>query len=111
MPAARKAVAPICHAVARAYDRYGLNIGPSDLSKICRLVQNNQARLDCKNPNGTTTWFLTYNEVPVRAVISPDFYTVRTFLPLDDRQRWKRPKGKRRKIYRGGKASYVGSPS
>lgn len=109
MTTARKAVRPVCHAVARAYDRYGLSLGPSDLQKICRIVQNNKAKLDRINEGGTTQWFLTYNEVPVRVVIAPDFYSVRTFLPLTDSARWKRPKGKRRKIYRGGRVFYVGA--
>lgn len=109
MSAARHAVRPVPHCIPRAKERYGLDLIPRDLSNICRMVQSNQAKLDARSPSGTTSWFLTYLDTPIRVVISPDFYKVVTFLPLDDVGKWRPPKAKRRKVYRGGRSFYVGA--
>ena len=101
----------MCHALQRASERYGLLLTVGDLKQICRIIQRNQATLDKINENKTTQWFLNYNHTPVRVVISPDFYTVVTFLPLHDAWRGKQKstekKRRHKKIYIGGRVRYV----
>jgi hypothetical protein len=105
MTAARHAAPHIPHAIARAKDRYGLDLTGRDLGKIARMIQTNQGKLDKQHADGKTQWFLTYRDVPLRVVISQDFYKIITFIPLRDDP--KPPKRKRKKVWRGGKAIWV----
>lgn len=93
------------HAIQRALERYGLDLQPRHLVKICHIVQNNGAKLDRQNSDGTTQWFLEYMEKPVRVLISADFWTVVTFLPLHNRRKPKRVRKKR--VYKAGRAMWV----
>lgn len=105
MTAARNAVPYVPHCIARAKERYGLDLGPADLGRIAGMIQRNECKLDRQNPDGKTQWFLTYKGTPIRVVIDKSFYKVITFLPLvDDPAPPKRQK--RKKIYRRGKAAF-----
>lgn len=105
MTPARNAVPPVLHAIARAKDRYGLDLTNKDLAKIARMIQTNQGALDKQYPDGKTQWFLTYNGVPVRLIISKDFYKIIAFIPLHDAPRSHKPKRKR--VWRNGVARWV----
>ncbi len=108
MPAARHAAPPVPHCLHRAKERYGLDLERRDLRNICRLIQNNQGKLDSRNPSGTTSWLLTYRETAMRVVISPDFYKVVTFLPLTDAGKYRPARPGRRRVYKHGKLYYEG---
>lgn len=116
MAAARKAGPHTPHAIARAYYRYGLVLERRDLGIITGMVQRNDGtKLDKINENGTTQWFLTYKDVPVRIIMSKDFHTVITFLPLEDmltdaqnKRRRSRPR-RRKKLFKNGVAYYTES--
>lgn len=102
------------HAIQRAPERYGLNLQPRHLVKICHIVQNNGATLDRQNPDGTTQWFLEYRGQRVRVLISQDFHCVVTFLPLHDRAKMlarkkggRKERGRKRRVYKGGRALWV----
>lgn len=114
------------HALMRAKERYGIDFTPHDLSKIAKSIQRNEGTLDRSRPwtpgrSGRSVWFLEYQGHRLRVVMSPDFYSVVTFIPLEDAWIVHRPqertpprkppprakKKRRKKIWLNGRERYV----
>lgn len=102
------------HAITRAKDRYNLDLTLRDLIAVCKMIQQNAGEFIRKQDDGSTVWYLDYTGVRTRVVISADFYSVITFLPLHDkgekymaRLRRKRVSKRRKKaLYKRGEIHY-----
>lgn len=91
------------HPIARARERYGVDLFTRDLKAIAELIQQNHGKFEAQQPDGSTTWRLTYRDVPMRLVIDKTFYHVITFLPLHPK-----PQPRRRvRIWKNGVAKWV----
>lgn len=107
MVKARDAVPKIPHAVIRAKERYGLDISINDLRLICRLVQQNKCEFVAHARDKATVWKLILKDTPVRVIIDKTFYRVITFVPLEGPFERPKPRKRRKKVYRAGKAIYM----
>lgn len=78
-----------CHAIVRAKERYGLTLDKYDLQEIVHLIQNNHGKLieHYKSDSGMSRWLLTYKDIPMCVLMSPDLYRVVTFPPLHKRNK------------------------
>lgn len=88
MPPARlKAPSKVCHAQARALERYGIMLEYSDLGRILGIIQSNHATLVERHPHGTSTWALRYKKIDMRVVVNRHINEICTFLaPVYQRQ-------------------------
>lgn len=92
-----------CHAIERAWQRYGTRLKWKDLNQIVHAIQNNEGKLLSHSPGETSEWLLTYKDVEYRVVISADFWTVVTFLPPVT----ERKPPRRKMVYKNGQPRWV----
>lgn len=91
------------HAQKRALERYGLDLTMRDLVAITHAIQNNEGKLiEHYKDTGKSLWSLTYNDVPMRLVMSADLWKVITFVPLHRRSR-----KETFVVYRKGRPEYI----
>lgn len=101
MSAARHRAPVVLHCIARARERYGLDLDIDDLRKIVRRVQNNDGTmLSARLHEGLTSWDMRYKDTDIRVVISKDFWRVVTFVPRERKPSVSRAK---HAIYRNGR--------
>lgn len=69
------------HAIARAGERYGLDLTPSQLKAAIRKIQQGEARFLWKQSLTRSVFIVDIDTTPCVAVYDPSRNSIRTFLP------------------------------
>lgn len=94
-----------CHAIERAWERYGTRLNFADIGTIVGLIQENHGKLVSHTPGESSEWLLVYKDTEYRVVMDPTFWRVLTFLP----PRRARVQRRRKLIYKNKIPKWVSS--
>lgn len=70
------------HAKRRAFERYGIQITGTDISKIRRIIRTGKADSIKKCSNSRSVYLVLYRDIQWKVVYSRTMKTIITILPL-----------------------------
>ena len=85
------------HAIERAAERHGIEIGTADITRILNALHDGRGILMARLKNGTSRYAVKYKEKAMKVIVTDNFSHLVTILPntikREDRKRTKRRNG------------------
>lgn len=88
----------MAHIITRAYQRYGLVLGPKDVSRLKRIIIRRESILRKRQRDGTEMHLAKYEGVVINLVWNPQKEIIVTLLPVEDVNRKQHVEGMKRVI-------------